>query len=185
MYCGDRWIHTEARQGDYPWLPLEFDGDTPILNYYQDWDFNLAAGTWRKFDTSRDLALGKTALASSADGANIASHVTAPTTYQNYTDYRWESAAGYPQWIMVDLGQARELNRVILKWNSNFAKTFKIQVSTDAAAWTDVFSTSSGSARSVTDETFPTATARYVRMYATEGGAQGGCSLFSFMVLND
>ncbi|MGA2230213.1 MAG: family 43 glycosylhydrolase [Tepidisphaeraceae bacterium] len=185
MYCGDRWIHTEARQGDYPWLPMEFDGDTPILNYYQDWDFNLAAGTWRKFDTSRDLALGKTAMASSVDGANIASHVTAPTTYQNYTDYRWESAAGYPQWIMVDLGQAREVNRVILKWNSNFAKTFKVQVSTDAAAWTDVFSTSSGSARSVTDETFPTATARYVRMYATEGSAQGGCSLFSFMVLKD
>ena len=44
VYCGDRWIHTEARQGDYPWLPFEFDGDTPTVNYYQDWDINLTTG---------------------------------------------------------------------------------------------------------------------------------------------
>jgi len=185
MYCGDRWIHTEARQGDYPWLPLEFDGDTPILNYYQDWDFNLTAGTWRKFDPARNLALGKAATASSASGTNVASNVTAPTTYLNYTNYRWESAASDPQWIMVDLGESKDINRVILKWHSNFAKSFKIQVSTDGAAWTDVFSTSVGSSLSVTDESFKTTSARYVRMYGTQRGTQAGYSLFSFMVLKD
>ena len=65
MYAGDRWIKNQGRQGDYVWLPLEFDGDVPSLNYYQDWDLNLSAGTWRKFDSSRNLALGKTATASS------------------------------------------------------------------------------------------------------------------------
>ncbi len=185
MYDGDRFIKTALRQGDILWLPFEFDGDTPIMNYYQDWDFNLATGQWRKFDTSRDLALSKTATASSVNGTNVASNVTTPTTYLNYINYRWESAASDPQWIMVDLGEAKDINRVILKWHTNFAKAFKIQVSTDAAAWTDVFSTTKGSAYSVTDETFKTTTARYVRMYATQRGTQAGCSLFSFMVLRD
>jgi hypothetical protein len=205
MYCGDRWIHTEARQGDYPWLPIEFDGDTPILNYYQDWDINLTTGTWRKFDPARNLALNKTATASSANGTNVATNVTVPKTYQDYINYRWESDASDPQWIMVDLGAPTDINQVILKWGMNFAKAFKIQVSTDAAVWTDVFSTSHGASYSVTDEIFKTTTARYVRMYGTQRGTPpdsgrggrrgeqpatqpttpGGYSLFDFMVLKD
>jgi len=27
MYAGDRWIKNQGRQGDYVWLPLEFDGE--------------------------------------------------------------------------------------------------------------------------------------------------------------
>jgi hypothetical protein len=205
MYCGDRWIHTAARQGDYPWLPIEFDGDTPILNYYQDWDINLTTGTWRKFDSARNLALNKTATASSVDGTNVAANVTAPKTYENYINFRWESAPSDPQWIMVDLGAQTEINRVILKWHTNFAKEFEIQVSTDATAWTDVYSTSQGASYSVTDENFKTTSARYVRMYGTQRGTppdigrggrrgvqpatqpatQGGYSLFDFMVLKD
>jgi len=125
MYCGDRWIHTDARQGDYLWLPLEFDGDTPILNYYQDWDINLTTGTWRKFDSARNLALNKTATASSVNGTNVANNATDPSTYQNYINTRWESAPSDPQWIMVDLGTQQEINRVILKWHTNYAKAFK------------------------------------------------------------
>ena len=136
----------------------------------------------------------------------MAANVTAPTTYLNYINFRWESATGDPQWIMVDLGAPQPINRVILKWHANAAKEFKIQTSTDAAAWTDVFSTSLGAAYTVTDETFKTTTARYVRMYGTRrvpqtgtgrGGAKrapppgtqpstpAGYSLFSFMVLKD
>jgi hypothetical protein len=185
VYCGDRWIHTEARQGDYVWLPFEFDGDTPTVNYYQDWDINLATGAWRKFDPARNLALGKSVTASSAEAPNAAANVTAATTYQNYTDYRWESDASDPQWIMVDLGAPKEINRVILKWHANAARDFKIQTSTDASAWTDVFTTTVGSPLSVTDETFQTTSARYVRMIGTQRATQNGYSLYSFMVLKD
>ena len=164
MYDGDRWIQREQRNGGYAWLPLEFDGDAPVLNYYQDWDFNLTTGTWRKFDMARDLALGKTAIASSTNGMNAASNVTAPSTYENYTGIRWESAPNDAEWIVVDLGAPTEINRVILKWHTNYAKEFKIQVSSDATAWTDVFSTTHGASYSVTDERFKTTSARYVRM---------------------
>jgi mannan endo-1,4-beta-mannosidase len=185
VYCADRWIHTEARQGDYVWLPFEFDGDTPTVNYYQDWDINLANGAWRKFDPARNLALEKTVTASSSAAPNAAANVTLATTYQNYTDHRWESDASDPQWIMVDLGATKDINRVILKWHASAAKEFKIQTSTDASAWTDVFTTTAGSPLSVTDETFKTTSARYVRMAGTQRATQDGYSLYSFMVLKD
>ncbi|MBC7783914.1 MAG: discoidin domain-containing protein [Burkholderiales bacterium] len=68
---------------------------------------------------------------------------------------------------------------MILKWGTTAAKSFKIQVSPDGSAWTDVFSTGIGSSYTVTDQTFPTTTARFVRMAATEravvpvGGRRG------------
>jgi hypothetical protein len=181
MFAGDRWTKNlpAGRNGDYLWLPMEFDGDTPVVNYNQDWDLDLSAGTWRKIDVSRNLAAGKTVTASSDDGANLAKNVTAPKTYQDYVNIHWDSAPGDQQWIMVDLGAPTDINRVILKWNTNAAKTFKIQTSTDATTWTDVFSTTQGASYSVTDEKFKTTAARYVRVTATERaplppGGRGG-----------
>src|SRR5262249_54346765 len=162
-----RWIKDAAhgRNGDYVWLPMEFDGDTPILSYYQDWEVNIAKGEWRKLDLSRNLAAGKLATASSEAGANVAKHVTDPRTYEDYASNYWESEASDPQWISVDLGAAGKINRVILKWNSCAAKEYKLQTSTDGDTWTDVLSSSHGSSSSITDETFDTTMARYVRMY--------------------
>jgi hypothetical protein len=181
MFEGDRWTKNlpQGRNGDYVWLPMEFDGDVPTVNYCMDWDLNIADGTWRKFDPARNLAAGKTVAASSETGVNLARNVTAPKTYQDYVNIHWDSGAGDPQWITVDLGAATDVNRVILKWNTNAAKNFQIQVSTDNQTWTDVFSTMLGSSYSVTDETFKTTSARYVRMLGTarapqQGGGRGG-----------
>ena len=187
MYDGDRWEPTGGFQGDYLWLPFEFGtGLIPEMDYYQDWDLNAAAGTWRAFDrTTRDLALGKTATASSTNGTNAAAAVTTATTYQNYTATRWESAASDPQTIMVDLGSAIEIDRVILKWYTDYGKSFKIQTSTDSTTWTDVYTTTKGASYSVTDVTFAKTNARYVRMNGTQRGNANGYSLFAFMVLND
>jgi hypothetical protein len=218
MFVGDRWTKDlpHGRNGDYIFLPMEFDGDDPHLNYYQDWELNPAAGAWRKFDPARNLAAGKPVTASSDDGKNLAKNVTAPKTYADYVNLHWDSAtSGDTQWIAVDLGTPTDINRVILKWNTNAAKDFKIQTSLDNTAWKDVFSTDKGSSYSVTDESFPTTSARHVRMYATAkapvisfarglGGrgargrgatqpaatqpapqAQGVYSLFDFMVLKD
>ena len=188
MFDGDRWIPTGGFQGDYLWLPYEFGtaGLMPSMNYYQDWDLNAGAGTWREFDrATRDLALGKTATASSQTGTNVAAGVTTATTYQTYTNFRWESAAADPQWIMVDLGSAMEIDRVVLKWYTDYGKAFKIQTSTDSTTWTDVYSTTTGASYSVTDVTFAKTSARYVRMNGTQRGNQNGYSLFAFMVLDD
>jgi hypothetical protein len=188
MYCGDRWVkpHPE-RNGDYVWLPITFtQRDSVVINYYQDWEVEPDLGLWRPLEDERNLALNKTATASSTSGGNSANNVTSPATWRNYYNTKWVSASSDPQWIAVDLGSAMPVNRVILKWDDVNAKSFKIQVSTDNETWTDVFSTTKGGKRSVTDETFPTTTARYVRMNGTErGSTNGGYSLFDFMILND
>jgi len=156
-----------------------------VVNYYQDWEVDPVAGTWRQFDIHRNLALHKTATASSTIGTYAASGVTDSTTYLNFTSHRWESAASDTQWISVDLGSPMSVNRVILKWDSCYAKNFQVQVSTDASTWNSVYTTAVGGPRMVTDETFAGTTARYVRMYATKRGTTHGYSLYSFMVLND
>jgi len=187
MLDADRWIPTGGFQGDYLWLPMTFDAaGAPTMDYYQDWDLNVTSGAWRAFDrTSRDLALGKTATASSQIATNTASSVTTATTYQNYTATRWESQASDPQWIMVDLGSAMNVDRVILKWYTDYAKAFDIEVSNDSMTWTSVYSTTTGASYSVTDVTFKATSARYVRMNGTKRGNANGYSLFAFMVLDD
>jgi hypothetical protein len=187
MYAGDRWEKPDpARLGDYAWLPIKFTPkDTLLVNYYQDWEVDPDAGAWRPFDVHRNLALRKTATASSSTGSNTPNNVTDSTDWQNYSGTKWVSGAGDAQWIRVDLGAPMPVNRVILKWDSSYAKAFKIQVATDTANWKDVYTCSNVGPRSVTDETFPTTTARYVQMAATQKGGPNGYTLFDFMVLND
>jgi len=58
---------------------------------------------------------------------------------------RWESAAGPgTQWVRIDLGAVRSVDRVLLRWGSQYARTFRVQTSTDGANWTDVYATRTG-----------------------------------------
>jgi hypothetical protein len=188
MFCGDRWEKPDpARLGDYAWLPVSFTPkDSVVVNYYQDWEVDPDKGKWRPIAPERNYALHATATASSETGNNTAENVTDSATWQNYLTTKWTSEASDPQWISVDLGTERYINRVILKWDSAWAKSFKIQVSTDNSSWKDVFGTTKAGCRSVTDETFDVVKARYVRMNGTERGNKAkGYSLYDFMVLND
>ncbi|MFF3934950.1 discoidin domain-containing protein [Streptomyces phaeofaciens] len=84
-----------------------------------------------------DLALRRTATASTEESDHPASHATDgnPTT-------RWSSAYEDDQWIQVDLGSVRKFDRVAVLWESAYPKTYVIQVSDDAETWTDVKSVS-------------------------------------------
>jgi hypothetical protein len=205
IFAGDRWIKdaVHGRNGDYVWLPMEFEGDTPIVHYHQSWELNAATGAWRPFDPSRNLAAGRPVTASSEVGVHLAKFVTTSKSYEDYASNYWESALGNQQWVSVDLGAPTEINRVILKWNVRAAREFKIQTSADGAKWTDVYTSATGSASMLNDRTFPVTTARYARMYATQlapldirrrgraapalatSPAPSGYSLFDFMVIKD
>jgi hypothetical protein len=94
---------------------------------------------------------------------------------------RWGSGSGDPQWIYVDLGSEMPVNQVILKWEQAYASGYKIQVSTDANTWTDVFSTTTGNGGTDSIVIAPT-NARYVRMYGTVRGSQYAYSLYEFEI---
>jgi len=122
-------------------------------------------------------ALGKAATASSIYGAGF----EANRAFDGDPTTRWSSAFSDPQWIYVDLGGTYGISEVVLRWELASATGYKIQVSSDAATWTDIFGTTTGDG-GVDDLTGLRGTGRYVRMYGTTRASPYGYSLWEMEV---
>jgi hypothetical protein len=122
------------------------------------------------------LSQGKTATASSAENASF----PASAAVDGNTGTRWSSAFSDPQWLQVDLGATASVSQVVLQWETAYATAFQIQVSADAANWTSIYSTTTGTGGTQTLSI--TGTGRYVRMLGTARGTQWGYSLWEFQV---
>lgn len=85
-----------------------------------------------------------------------------------------------PQWLRVDLGLPTEISRIVLKWETAYAKSYELQVSDDGQTWTSMFSTNTGDGG--TDDIALSGTGRYVRIYATVRGTEWGYSLYELEV---
>jgi beta-glucosidase-like glycosyl hydrolase len=120
-----------------------------------------------------NVALNKTATASSATGAN-----TAAMAFDGNAGTRWESAYSDPQWLQVDLGSTYALCHVTLNWETAAAASYQIQVSPDATNWTTIYSTTTGVA-GITDIGV-SGSGRYVRMNGTVRTTQYGYSIWEF-----
>jgi beta-glucosidase len=125
------------------------------------------------------LSQGRPATASSVEGAGT----PASAAVDGDTGTRWSSAFSDPQWIQVDLGQTATVTRVVLQWETAYGTSFQIQVSPDAANWTTLFSTTTGTGG--TQTITATGTGRYVRMYGTVRATGYGYSLWEFQVYGD
>ncbi len=126
---------------------------------------------------TQDLALDQPTTASSTYSAtgNLASAAT-----DGNPGTRWESAYTDPQWLEVDLGSQTQICSASLLWETAYASAFQIQVSTDNANWSTVYSTTTATGGS---ESFTfSATGRYIRVYATKRATQWGDSIFEFDV---
>jgi hypothetical protein len=127
-------------------------------------------------DDLTNLAAGRPVTASSSQSGNAA--VRAVDTNLST---RWASSWSDNQWIRVDLGSARQVGRVRLAWEAAYARGYRIEVSTDGAAWRAVWSTTAGDGG--TDvAAFPATTARYVRMVGTTRATSYGFSLWELAV---
>lgn len=111
---------------------------------------------------------------------------------------RWSSQFSDPQWIYVDLGARRKIERVILHWENAYGKEYEIQVSDDARAcpasdraetcrgldtaetWTSVYSTTTGVGE--VDNLEVSVWGRLVRMYGIKRGTGWGYSLREFEI---
>jgi len=127
-----------------------------------------------------NLALNKSAVASSLEDAAY----PAAQAFDGNATTRWSSAFSDPQWIYVDLGANYTVTGVKLVWEAAYASAFQIQASTDAAAWADLYSTTTGTGGTQTLTLTPT-TARYIRMYGTVRATAYGYSLFEMEVYGD
>ncbi|MCZ4098714.1 MULTISPECIES: DUF1996 domain-containing protein [unclassified Streptomyces] len=93
---------------------------------------------------------------------------------------RWASAWSDPQWIQIDLGAGATVNQVELDWETAYAKSYQIQTSDDAAAWTTIYSTTTSTGGNQVLNV--TGAGRYIRMLGTARGTQYGYSLYEFKV---
>ncbi|MFG1806829.1 discoidin domain-containing protein [Streptomyces sp. NPDC049040] len=122
------------------------------------------------------LSQGKTVTASSTENAGT----PASAAVDGNTGTRWSSAATDPQWLQVDLGATATISSVTLNWEAAYGKAFKIQTSADGSAWTDVYSTTTGTGGIQTLAV--NGSGRYVRMYGTARATGYGYSLWEFQV---
>jgi hypothetical protein len=59
----------------------------------------------------------------------VASSGTAASAADNNAGTRWESAASDPQYVQVDLGSVKKINRVHIAWETASAKDYTVQLS--------------------------------------------------------
>jgi hypothetical protein len=134
----------------------------------------------------RNLALNRAAYASSSTDFTNTGHMA--TNGQMTT--QWSSKDADPQWIYVDLGCICDISKVVLHWGRNFAKAYKIQISSDQGpspatgfveTWRDVYGTGDGKGE-VEEVPLTPASARYVRLLCLRQAIPGGYRLTEFEV---
>ncbi|MFC8538388.1 discoidin domain-containing protein [Streptomyces sp. NPDC057249] len=122
------------------------------------------------------LSQGKTVTTSSQE--NAGTPATAAVDGDNGT--RWSSAFSDPQWIKVDLGTSASVSQIALRWEAAYAKSYKIEFSTDNNTWNTAYSTTTGPGGNETLNV--SGTARYVRLTGTTRATGYGYSLWEFQV---
>jgi hypothetical protein len=101
----------------------------------------------------------------------------------NFTT-RWSSAFRDPQWLYVDLGAPRFIDRALLYWENAASANYDIQVSNDAVNWTTLFNEPKGNGS--TDEIGGlNSVGRYVRVFSRQRTTTFGDSLFEVEVYGD
>ncbi|ACU69978.1 coagulation factor 5/8 type domain protein [Catenulispora acidiphila DSM 44928] len=145
-------VWTDAKSVDNTAIPLPFNGGDASLDVES---FAAASGRYVRIsggvrETSWgnslwslsvlnsatpgvDLALHKTATASTEDPSNPAANAT-----DGNSGTRWSSDYADNQWIQVDLGSSQTFDGVGILWEQAYPKTYVIQVSDDGSSWTDV-----------------------------------------------
>lgn len=91
-----------------------------------------------------------------------------------------QNPLAFPQWLAVDLGEVTPIARVVLKWETAYARSYTLQVSDDGNTWSDVHSVTDSNGG--TDEIDIEASGRYVRVWCTERGTEWGYSLYEVEV---
>ncbi|GAA2852694.1 discoidin domain-containing protein [Streptosporangium fragile] len=117
-----------------------------------------------------NLAAGRTASASSANGAYTAGNLNDG----NQATY-WESANdAFPQWARIDLGTATSIDQIVLRlpagWEAR-TQTLSVQGSADGTGFTTIVGSAAHSFGPASGNTvkidFPATTTRYIRVNVT------------------
>jgi acyl-homoserine lactone acylase PvdQ len=133
----------------------------------------------KRGDDVADLARGRTVSASSAQSGNPAANAV-----DGNPGSRWASSWDDNQWLRIDLGSARPVARVSVRWEAAYASAYRIETSADGTTWTTAASVTSGHGGSE-NVAFPATSARYVRLYCLTRGTSYGFSTYDVEVYSE
>ncbi|MET7396934.1 discoidin domain-containing protein [Dactylosporangium sp. NPDC005572] len=123
-----------------------------------------------------NLAQGRPATASSSSSADQ----TAAKAVDGDLATRWAASQDPNNWIQVDLGATYNLREVVLRWETSYAKSYKLQASTDGSTWRDAYTQANSPGG--TERLAVSGQARYVRMQGVALSGQWGYSLYEMEV---
>ncbi|GAA2586248.1 PQQ-dependent sugar dehydrogenase [Actinomadura fulvescens] len=126
-----------------------------------------------------NLALNRPTKVSSVEKAGT----EGPKAVDGSMSTRWSSKRTDPQWIEVDLGTAKQVGFVNLKWEVAYATEYRIQTSTGGGVWTTVHTRTGGNGADDWVQ-FTPVNARWVRMYGVKRATQYGYSLWEMEIYN-
>jgi len=124
------------------------------------------------------ISVGRPVVVSSVENSDLSGE----KAVDGRLNSRWSSAYADPQSITIDLGEVRDIARIVLVWEAAYGKEYKLQVSDDGATWTDIIHETQGDGGQ--DDHHITTRGRYVRMEGLQRGTQWGYSLWEFWVFD-
>lgn len=142
---------------------------------YSIYEFQVF-GTPAVTNPTSNLALSRPTVASSV--ANVA--YPAASAFDGSLATRWESNYSDNQFIYVDLGSVRAIEKVELRWEAAYGRNFQIQFSNNGSAWTTAYNFVGN--YSLVNNIYLTGSARYVRMQGINRATLYGYSLLEFSV---
>jgi fibronectin type 3 domain-containing protein len=145
------------------------------------------SGQTLSIQTDANLALFKTAVASTHNGGN-----TANLAVDNSLTSRWESVQGTtadPSWIYVDLGATATVHSILLNWENASGKNYDLQYSNDQTStptnWSEIVNIPNNPPGGGIVQSGPLniPAARFIRVFGNTRNTTFGYSLFDFQVI--
>lgn len=133
-------------------------------------------------DVAYNIALD----AAVTDQANTSADNKAKLTDGNETT-RWSSEVGAPQWVYVDLGESKTMNKFETLWESDaeYAKNYNIYVSNDTTNWGDPVAAVANNTKRRSVAHTEAVTGRYVKLEVTAVSAYPNVSCNEFKIYNE
>ncbi|MFG3241628.1 discoidin domain-containing protein [Streptomyces sp. NPDC048157] len=126
------------------------------------------------------LSQGRPATASSQEGDALSAGAAFDG---DLTGTRWASQWRDDEWIQVDLGESRNLSRIVLTWEAAYGKDYEVQTSDNGSDWRTLKAVTGSDGG--TDEIAVSGAGRYVRMQGVARSGGYGYSLWEFQVYGD
>lgn len=105
----------------------------------------------------------------SAQGHNVGQ------AFDNREDTAWKAASAEDTWILYDMRETMDLDKLTIRWGEVYATKYDVLISADGQKWTTVYSEENGDG--VLDEIKLQASGRYWKLVCKELSANGGADI--------